>query len=178
MNIKEITLQCEKYLDLYAKNMNTFDPISKIIPNWYKNIEKGSFVKILFKNVATKYDHVGSVKVNNGKSMWVLRHPSKEPEFLAKLVMDNIEYTKKLVYLKNGWHYYSPEKKPSLITYATTPVELKCVKLPINSEYTKNNFIDDHFEEIKFALTNKNNASAILDSLYKIYKKGARCRHS
>jgi hypothetical protein len=151
-----IKLFVEDILYKFALMQTPFEPLTKVVKNYDKNILRRSVVNVLFKNYG---------KQARKKSFWVLRNPSRKPEELAKMVIAEEKRLKTLVWKKNEWGdpFKPVHKQIHFKTGVKTAKDWNPNVAVTSIELDK--FFYDHWDKLAYYVPNEERRAELLASV-------------
>jgi len=153
----------------YVNRKNIFEPLSKILPEYWKDIFLSAVKKVMFKRVYV----IPATKIES-KLVWVIKDPSRGTNKIAQEIIKYERVLRKLVWNKNDWgdpYYYERPKNYSQGRPAILDVkafEYKKVT-PDGTPYIVGlmEFKRKYSEAFKLYGIDDNLADALLEAIYK-----------
>jgi hypothetical protein len=108
---KEVEELISRVYIKFVSRKDVFEPLSKILPDYWHNFLYSAIKKVIFKKVAT------NMKEKGKEFIWLFNYSNLNIPSLAKKVIEYEHGLKKMVYKKNDWgdpDYVKPIK-PTII---------------------------------------------------------------
>lgn len=94
----------------YVNRKSIFEPLSKILPNYWNDIFLSAVKKIMFKRV-----NIVPACSLNSILIWVIKDPARGTTQIAKAIIEYERLLTQLIYRKNGWgDPYRIQSKPTV----------------------------------------------------------------
>jgi len=108
----------------YINRKDIFEPLSKILPNYWNSIFLSAVKQIMFKRV-----YIIPAAYTDAKLIWVVKDPSRGAQRIAHEIIQYEQNLRKHIWRKNGWGdpYYQHSKPCESRVYSPAGFEYKKV---------------------------------------------------
>jgi hypothetical protein len=99
---------CKKYVN----RKDIFEPLSKILPNYWNSIFLSAVKQIMFKRV-----YIIPAAYTEAKHIWVVKDPGRGSAQIANEIIQHEHVLRNHIWRKNGWGNPYREPKPETILF-------------------------------------------------------------
>lgn len=152
----------------YVNRKNIFEPLSKILPNYWNDIFLSAVKKIMFKRVYVIPANKAEIEP---QLIWVVKDPSRGTVKIAKAIIEYERLLTQLIYRKNGWgdpYHTTPTTapKPQIAHFEYKNVSDSRSVYIVSFDYFKRNYAERLLPHVKNEKTN----DMLLTEIYAVIK--------